>query len=161
MHLIAFVLMLADGALIGTILFHHTAVMALVSSLLGVMYCFCIILALVKQQQSDTPGTVRRVTWASLVFVCVSSFVGYFAIVATLMPDLYYERRGMVNQWDLYQAMFHLSPQHSPSIMTFYLLTAACSVALGALGLIRVKKHRDDSTAPPRPVRNPGGGPRL
>jgi hypothetical protein len=155
MHMITFALMLTDGVLTGIDLLHHTATMTAVSSFLTALYCVCIVVALVKQYESDIPGTVRRITWASIGFVCVSYFLSYVLMVTTLMTR---RPEKMVTQWDMYRAMLDLSPQDSLLVMGIYAFAAACSLVLGALGLVRVKRHREDSAIVSRTGQNSGDG---
>jgi len=157
-HMITFALMLTDGVLIGIDLLHHTMTVAAVSSFLTAAYCICIVAALVKQYESDIPGTVRRITWASIGFVCVSYFLSYVLMVTTLMTS---RPEKMVTQWDMYRAMLDLSPQDSLLVMGVYAFAATCSILLGALGLVRVKKHRDDSASAFRRGQNSGGKTRV
>jgi hypothetical protein len=83
-------------------------------------------------------------TWASLGFLCVSYLLGYVLMVSTLMIR---RPEKMVTQWDMYRVVLDLSPQDSPLVMGVYAFAATCSLVLGALGLVRVKRHRDDSAA--------------
>ena len=161
MHLITFALMLTDGVLTGIILLHHTVAMAAVSSLVTVMYCLCIVAALVKQHKSDIPGAVRRITWASLGFICVSYFLGYILMVLTVPTLMKHRPNSMITQWDMYRAMFDISPQDSPLYMGFGLFGATCSLALGTLGLVRVRRHRDNTVSLSRPAQDSGGEVRV
>jgi hypothetical protein len=147
LHLMAFAFLLLDGILTGIELLYHSAIMTGVSSVLTLIYCILIVVALVKQVESDIPGTVRRITWASLGFICVSYFLGYILMMTTLATT---GPKGMVTQWDMYRIMLELSPQDSPLVMGVYAFAATCSLALGALGLVRVKKHRDHSASASR-----------
>ena len=153
-HLIAFGLILLDGILTSILLLYHTATMTGVSSVLTLTYSILVIAALVKQHESDIPTTVRKITWASLGFVCVSFLLSYVLMMTTLItsnPDR------MITQWDMYRVMLDLSPQDSRLVMGVYAFAAACSLVLGTLGLVRVKRHRDDSASASRPGQNSGG----
>jgi hypothetical protein len=161
MHIITFALMLTDGFLAGINLLHHTVAMTVVSSLLTAVYCICIVAALVKQHESDIPGTVRRITWASLVFVCVSYFLSYVLVVLTIPTLMKHRHDSMITQWDMYRAMLSLSPKDSTLLMVFYMFSAACLLVLGALGLVRVKRHRNDSTNASHTDQNSGGKARV
>ncbi len=158
MHVITFALMLTDGVVTGIDLLHHTVALAVISSLLTAVYCICIVAALVKQYESDIPGTVRRITWASLGFVCVSYFLNYILVVLTFPTLMNRRPDSVITQWDMYRAMFDVSPQDSPLVMGVYAFAAACSLVLGALGLVRVKRHRDDSASASRAGQNSGDG---
>ena len=153
-HMMAFALILLDGILTGINLLHHTVIMATVSSLLTAAYCICMVIALVKQHDGDIPGSVRRVTWASLGFVCVSYFLSYVLMVTSLVTR---KPEKMATQWDMYWAMLSLSPQDSLLAAGVYTFAAVCSLVLGTLGLVRVKKHRDASANATRTVQNLGG----
>ncbi len=153
-HMMAFAVILLDGVLTGSLLLYHTATMAGVSSVLTLAYSILIIVALVKQHESDLPATVRRITWASLGFVCVSYLLSYVLMITTLMSN---RLDRMVTQWDMYRVMLDLSPQDSLPVAVVYAFAAACSLVLGALGLVRVKRHRDDSASASRSGQNSGG----
>ena len=144
LHLMAFAFLLLDGILIGVELLYHSAIVTGVSSVVTLIYCILIIIALVRQIESDIPGGVRKMTWASLGFVCVSYVLGYILMVSTLVAN---RHQGIVTQWDVYRIMLDLSPQDSPLVMGVYAFAAACSLVLGALGLLHVKKHRDHSAS--------------
>jgi hypothetical protein len=154
LHMIAFALLLADGLLIGFTLFHRTPVLAAFSYALGLAYTIFIVIALAKQYGTDIPRSIRKMTWACLGFILVSSFLGYIVMVVTWVTRRPQE---MMNQWGMYRVLLDLSPHDSPFLFYSFIVTAFCSLALGALGLIRVMKHRNGSAATLRPVLNPGG----
>jgi hypothetical protein len=154
LHMMTFALILLDGILTGINLLHHTIVMATVSSLLTAGYCVCIVAALVKQRDSDIPGTIRTITWASLGFVCVSYFLSYILMVTSMVTI---KPEKMATQWDMYWAMLDLSPQESLVAIGVYAFVAACSLALGTVGLFRVKRHRENSANASRADRNSRG----
>jgi hypothetical protein len=148
MHMLAFTLMLADGIAISIDLLHHTRGMIVASLMLSAFYWIMIIIALVKQYGSDIPKPLRGLTWTSLVFICVVSFVDYITIVALMVsrgPKEISTQWDM--QWGMYRTMLDISPQSSPYVMALYGFTAACSLILGTLGLIRVMNHRSASAA--------------
>jgi hypothetical protein len=140
LHLMAFAFLLLDGILIVIELLYHSMVVTGVSSVLTLIYCIFIIIALVRQVESDIPGSVRKMTWASLGFVCVSYFLSYILMVTAFVRD---KSERMITQWDMYRIMLDLSPQDSRLVMGVYAFAAACSLVLGALGLLHVKRHRD------------------
>jgi hypothetical protein len=160
-HMMAFALLLIDGLLTGINLLYHTVAISIVSSFVTVIYCIFIVVALVKQYGSDIPGTVRRVAWASVGFICVSYFLSYILWLTTI-PTLMMQRPdAMMTQWDMYRAMFDLSAQDSQLVMVVYAFTATCSLILGALGLVRVKEHRDRSAGLPHLKQDRGGEVRV
>jgi hypothetical protein len=157
LHMMTFALMLTDGVVTGIDLLHHTVTMTVVSSLLTAACCICIVGALVKQHESDIPGAVRRITWGSLGYVCVSYFLTYILAVLTFPKLMSRRPDSMMTQWNMYRAMFDVSPQDSLPVMGVYAFSATCSLLLGALGVVRVKRHRDDSASASRPGQSSGG----
>jgi hypothetical protein len=133
--------------------------MAVVSSILGAAYFIFIIISLVKQYESDIPSAVRKFTWLSLVFVCISSFVNYTTMMVLTMRQVLHQPNEMVTQWDIYRAMLDLSPQDSPFVMVLYGFVATCSLILGAFGLVRAMNHRQMSTTTSFPDPNFTGDP--
>jgi len=153
-HMIAFAFILADGLLIGIDLLSHSAAMTAVSSVVGLIYCLCIVVALVKQYGSDIPGTLRKLTWASLCFIFVSYCLSYILMVTASMAR---RPKGFITQWEMYRAMLDLSPRESPFLLGIYLFSAACSLTLGGLGLIWVRRHREHAAGARGPGWNGGG----
>jgi hypothetical protein len=160
MHMAAFVLMLANGIALSIGFLHHTRAMAIASSISGAAYFIFIIISLVKQYESDIPGAVRRITWSSLVFICISSFVSYIMMMGFAMRDTLRQPKEMMTQWDMFLAMLDISPQDSSFVMAIYGFAAACPLILGTLGLIRVMNHRTASKTmrfhDPKRTGNPG-----
>ncbi len=145
-HMIAFGLMTATGILTGIMFLYHTVVLSAATSVLGLTYCMCIIIALTKQYGSDIPRIVRGITWASLGFISVSFLLGYILALVTFMPKPRKELAAM-NEWEMYRALLELSPKDSPLVMAVYIFAAVCLFGLGALGLIAVKRHRDNAAS--------------
>ncbi len=154
MHMMAFALMLADGVLTGIDLLHHAPTLIALSSLITAAYCICIVIALVKQHDSNIPSTLRRITWTSLGFVCFSYFLSYVLMVSSLAAI---KPQQFATQWDMYRGMLELSPQDSTLVMIIYAFAATCSLILGSLGLARVKKHRNGSAGVPHSILNSRG----
>jgi hypothetical protein len=145
MHMIAFAFILADGILMGISLFYHHQAITIGSYAAGMAYSIFIVIALAKQYNSDIPGAVRKIAWASLGFICVSSFLMYTIMATTLVV---HRMREGITETDIYRAMLQISPQDSPFLMAVYGFSSACALILGALGLLRVKRHRDHYSQP-------------
>jgi hypothetical protein len=150
-HGMAFALILLAGLLTGILLLHHTPVLSGVSSVLTLLWSVLIIVALVRQYESDIPGSVRGIAWVSLGFLCLTYFLSYVLMISTLVAN---PQQQVATQWDIYRAMLNLSPQDSPFLAALLLFSAASSIALGSLGLLRVRKHRGDFASRPKPDRN-------
>ena len=157
-HVIAFTLLIAVGIIIGIDLLHHRRWMLVASWILSAIYWIFVIIALVKQYGSDIPKSLKKITWASLVFICVSSFVTYITMMVLMVTQ---GPREMATQWDMqwamYRAILDLSPQGSPFVMGLYGCVAACSLILGSIGLVRAMNHRSTAIVTPLSGQNPAG----
>ena len=96
-HLTLFSLMLFDGLLVVLNAFLHLTVFTLLSTLASMGSGICVVVALVKQHQSNIPKTLRNLTWTGLGYVCVTFVMGYiFATILTFQhPQI------MGNQWKI------------------------------------------------------------
>jgi hypothetical protein len=115
-----------------------------------------VIIALVKQHNSDISSALRAITWASLGFVGITFIAGYvISVVFTFKnPGIAY------NQWELFKSMSSLSPWENPLVLGFDIFTIFGAFFLGIPGLLmlkksgsRVKKHIATRVVPSyRPV---------
>lgn len=108
-HLILFALLLLNGVLVISEFFISHVVPTLLSSVAGLGIGIFVIIALVKQHNSDLSGSLRIITWATLGYVCVAFGMGYIVgmVFAFKNPSLAY------NQWELIKALSSLSPWDS------------------------------------------------
>jgi len=155
-HLVLFGLLVLDGVLATSgFLFTHVIV-TILSSVAGICLGIFIIIALVKQHNSDISSVLRAITWASLGFVGITFIAGYVFSVAFAFknPGIVY------NQWELFKSMSSLSPWENPLVLGFYIFTICGAFFLGIPGLLmlkqsgsRVRKHTATRVAPSyRPV---------
>lgn len=97
-----------------------------------------VIIALVKQHQSDMNGALRALTWITLGYVCLGFVIGYvlYSIIAFKNPDI------MNNQWEMIKAISAMSPWDNPFMMSIYIFFICSSLILGISGLILLNKFR-------------------
>ena len=150
-HLTLFSLMLLDGLLVVLNAFLHLSALTLLSTLASMGIGICVIVALVKQYQSDIPQTLRNLTWTGLGYVCVSFIMGYiFTMVLTFQnPQIW------VNQWQIIEQVAAMPFFDNPLVGILHILTLSSACCLGIPGLILINKHRKtlkESPVKPRAV---------
>lgn len=146
-HMIMFALILFEGALASVEFFITHVVPSVLSSLTGLCIGICVILALVKQHNSNLPGSLRAMTWICLGFVCVTFAASYVVGIVYAMknPGLAY------NQWELIKSVSGISPWESPLKMSHNIMVICSALFLGVPGLIILMRSQ-------RKVRTPASG---
>jgi hypothetical protein len=148
MHGVFFFLLLVDGMLACIhLLFQHVA-LSLVSSVLTIAFSICVIVALVKQYNTDIPKRIRLVTWSSFGYVWISYIVGYILTIYLSFLTGGPIQRGM-NQWEYFKTVAELPPYEYPLLLGIYIVFILCSFLLGGIGLIFLRRFRQEYTTPP------------
>ena len=130
-HMGLFLLLLFEGVLVSLGFFVNHVTLTVISSVAGLCTGICVIVALVKQYDSNIGGTLKAITWASLGFVCINFVAGYIISMVFAMrnPDIAY------NQWEMLKSMSLLSPWESPLKLSFDIFTICGALLLGIPGL--------------------------
>lgn len=146
-HVGLFVLLLMDGALVSLGFFFTHVILTIIGSITILCMGIFVIVALVKQQNSNLDGSLRVITWASLGFVCINFVAGYIIsiVFATQNPGIVY------NQWEIFKSMSLLSPWESPLKMSFDIFTICGAVFLGIPGLFMLYRSDSESKAKATP----------
>jgi len=146
-HLILFALLLLNGVLVISEFFISHVVPTLLSTVTGFCIGIFVIIALVRQHNSDLPGSLRIITWTTLGYVCVAFGMGYIVgmVFAIKNPSLAY------NQWELIKALSSLSPWDSSLKLSYNILVLGGAFSLGIPGLIfhRRSGSRGERSATP------------
>jgi len=146
-HLILFALLLLNGVLVISEFFISHVVPTLLSTVTGFSIGIFVIIALVRQHNSDLPGSLRIITWTTLGYVCVAFGMGYIVgmVFALKNPSLAY------NQWELIKAISRLSPWDNSLMLSYNILVLGGAFSLGIPGLIihRQIGSRGGRSAPP------------
>ena len=135
-HLVLFGLLVLKGVLATAgFLFTHVIV-TMLSAIAGICMGIFMIIALVKQHNSDMPNALRATTWACLGFAGITFVAGYVIsmILAFKNPGLAY------NQWELFKSMSSLSPWDNPLVLGFDIFTIGGAIFLGIPGLLLLKQ---------------------
>jgi hypothetical protein len=143
-HLCLFALLVADG-LIAAIGFRFTHVaLTLLGSAVTMLLGICVVMALVKQHESNLKRPLRSLTWLALGYVCFSFIAGYiFSMgIAFKHPEI------LRNQLELFKLLSSTTPWESPLIMTANIIAICGAAVIGIPGLFMLKN-------PQRTIRQP------
>ena len=138
MHMILFGLLLLQGLQAAGGFFSNHVILTLLGSVTSICMGIFVIIALVKQHNSDMPVSLRSITWVSLGYVGIGFIAGY-AVSFTFAfknPNIAY------NQWELLKSISTLSPWESPLILGFNIFTVCGALFLGIPGLLMLKKSK-------------------
>lgn len=140
-HEALFYLLLMDGVLNAAHFFVHGPVLGVIGSLCWVAVSIMVIVALVKQQGGLTGG-LRSITWGAFAYMAVTFLLGYVLVIYETIknPDA---MMAMGNsQWALFMMFSNLSPADNPVLMFGAVLSTACALPLGFMGLVLLQKFR-------------------
>jgi hypothetical protein len=146
-HMGLFVLLLLDGALVSLGFFFTHVSLTIIGSITILCMGIFVIVALVKQQNSNLGGSLRVITWACLGFLCINFVAGYIVSIVFAMqnPGIVY------NQWEIFKSMSLLSPWESPLKLSFDIFTICGAVFLGIPGLFMLNRSDSGSKAEATP----------
>ena len=150
-HLILFGLLVLYGGLATSgFLFNHV-LLTFLNAVVGVCMGIFVIIALVKQHNTDMSTTSKSITWASLGFVSITFLAGYSVsmVFAIKNPGLAY------NQWELFKSISSLSPWDSPFVLGLDIFTTCGGFFLGISGLLALKQWGNRVEAPAATGRMP------
>jgi hypothetical protein len=135
-HLFLFALLVADGLIIAANFMYTHVALTLVGSAITMLLGICVVVALVKQHQSNLKRPLRTLTWAALGYVCFSFIAGYIISmgIAFRHPEI------LRNQWELFKLFAAASPLESPFIMTVHIIAISGAAVIGIPGLFMLKK---------------------
>ena len=147
-HMGLFVVLLIDGVLVCLgFLFPHV-MLTIISSIAGLCLGIFVIVALVKQHDSNIGRSLKAITWACLGFICINFVAGYIIGIVFAMqnPGVVY------NQWELFKSMSLLSPWESPLKLSFDIFTLGGALFLGIPGLFMLYRPDSGSDAKATPT---------
>jgi len=150
-HTGLFVLMLLQGVLVSLGFFLTHVALTIISSITILCMGIFVIVALVKQYESNMSGSLRAITWISLGFICINFVAGYIISIVFAMqnPGIVY------NQWEMFKSMSLFSPWESPLKLSFDIFTICGAVFLGIPGLFMLYRpgSRSKAQATPQAVK--------
>jgi hypothetical protein len=153
-HLLLFAFMIFEGLIGATgFLFNHVA-LTLMGSAIMMLLGICVVLALVKQHESNLKRALRTLTWAALGYVCFSFAVGYIISLGLAFkhPEI------LRNQWELFKLFSSTTPWESPLTMTARIMDLSGAILIGIPGFFLLKNPHQ---AIPQPSALPAAPARI
>jgi hypothetical protein len=134
-HFALFVLLVVDSAYIAFSFFYTHVGLSLLSTAVSLLMGICVIVALVKQHESNLKQSLRTMTWAALGYVCFSFVAGYVVSITLTFkhPEIWQ------NQWELFKLLSSISPLESPLLMTVNIIALSGAIFIGIPGLLMLK----------------------
>lgn len=134
-HLILFALLVADGLIVAASFMLTHIALTLMGTAVTMLLGISVVVALVKQHESDLKRPLRTMTWAALGYVCFSFVAGYVISmgIAFRHPEI------LRNQWELFKLFAATSPWESPLIMTVHVIAISGAALIGIPGLLMMK----------------------
>jgi len=136
-HAILFIALLAVAAAMMLNIFLPSTPVVLLELLVDGVLAIALIIALVKQHQTDLKPAVRVVTWIAAGVVGFGYIVGY--VIMFLITAGGHNPDG--TQWGYIRGVAELQPLETPWWLVILSITAAVNVALGVTGLLFLQKH--------------------
>ena len=137
-HMMLFVLLSFNGLLVtaGFVLNH--AGLTLLGTIVVLAMGICVVVALVKQHESNLKHSVRTMTWAALGYVCFSFVSSYIISVGLAFknPDV------IQNQWEMIKLFSKTTPWDSALMMTLNVIALGGAVAIGIPGICLLRKYQ-------------------
>jgi hypothetical protein len=140
-HLLLFSAMIVEAISTGLNFLVHSEMVLLIKMLIGLALTTLLIIALVKQQNTNLTKTIQGFTWAGLGYLCLTFLGGsiFGFIVSIDHPEI------SNNQWKLIQTIAAIEPLDSSFLTFYYSASICCALILGGLGLALLYEFNNDS----------------
>ena len=151
-HFALFVLLVVESVYVILSFFYAHVALSLLNTALSMLMGICVIVALVKQHESNLKQSLRTLTWAALGYVCFSFVARYFVSLTLTFkhPEIWH------NQWELFKLISSISPRDSFLLMGVNIVALSAAIFIGIPGLVLLKNPQQTihqpSTLPTRPV---------
>ena len=151
-HFALFGLLVVDSLFITCSFVYTHVALSLAGTAVSMLLAICVIVALVKQHESNLKQSLRKVTWAALGYVCFSFVAGYVVTMAVTFkhPEIWQ------NQWEMFKLLSNISPWESPLLMTVNIIALCGALIISIPGLFMLKNPqpaiRKPSVLPASPI---------
>jgi hypothetical protein len=142
-HQLLFAMLLLDVVITAVDFLVNNLGLTLASTLLTFAILGILITALVRQQQSDIPTKLRRLTWVTLGYLILLMALGYVHLMVMSVQN----PRIQGDQWEWLKLVSQQSPDESVLLLVMYLLSIFGSLALGLLGMLALREHHRNHPA--------------
>ena len=144
LHEVAFFVLLLYGFIGFIDILHNHIVITLSGIALFIGVMFLVIIALIKQNDTNLNGDVRTFTWATGVYLWVTILIGQMYNVFISLND----RKAVMSMWEWIETVSVSSYVAPPFLMGFSIFCTLCSVVLAIFGLILLRRSPGDRLDP-------------
>jgi Flp pilus assembly protein TadB len=145
-HLMLFALLIFDGLIVASGFVSNHVGLTVLSTVVMMMIGICVVVALVKQNQSNLKRSLRIMTWAALGYVCFSFVSAYVLSLGLAFKN----PQAIRNQLELIKLFASVTPWDSPFLMTINILALSATFAIGIAGLCMLKNPWQTNPQPSR-----------
>jgi hypothetical protein len=143
-HLLVFALLILEGLIAAAGFLSSHVALNLIGAAIMMVLGICVVLALVRQHESNLKKVLRTLTWAALGCVGFSFVTGYIISLelAFKHPEI------LRNQWELVKLFSSATPWESPLMMTANIIDLSGAAFIGIPGLFMLKNPHQGISQP-------------
>jgi hypothetical protein len=138
-HTAMFYALIISGILSSIDFVHKSVPITTVQMIWSSGLSILLIIALVKQQGSGLRQWTRRLTWATLGFLCAVSFIIYITVIFLT----FHSRTAMYTTWDYMRMLSSVSPYDNSFLMVIYVVSISYCLTAGIAGLALMSSDKN------------------
>lgn len=144
-HEVLFLVLVLDGMLTSVAFYYSHILLTLLAFGVNIAVGISVIVALVKQHQSDMKQKLQGMVWTIFGYWCICMLISYIVYFGILVKN----SAAMHNQWEYLKAASALAPHDSLFLLSVYTFTMACSFSFGVIGIMWLRNFRQEHSVPP------------
>jgi hypothetical protein len=151
-HLSVFSLLALNAIFISIDIFYQNIVLSLISSTVVMAIVVLLIIALIKQKNSDLYKSIKVVTWSIIVYLCIITISSYAITLFVTIQN----QEVAYNQLELLKKISALSPLSNSWLLGLSIFSLAYSSSIGISGILFIMKFQREyrSMQEQGPVKN-------
>jgi len=130
-HTTLFYVLIMSGILTSIDFLHRSIPLTTFQMICSSGLSVLLIVALVKQQGSGISQWTRRLTWTTLGFMCVFSFIMYIIVMFLTFQS----KTAIYTTWDYMRMLSSVSPYDNSFLLVIYVVSISYCVTAGIAGL--------------------------
>ena len=140
LHLIVFSLLIFTAVFTAVDIFYQNFIFSLINSAAALTMIILLIIALIKQKDSDIYKSIKAMAWSTVGYVCIITFFSYILSFIMTLQD----QRVIYSQWELIKKISELSPLSNPWLLGLSVFSFIFSFVIGISGLVLIMKFRQE-----------------
>jgi hypothetical protein len=139
-HRALFLALLAEAGTDGLKILWRSELVVLLGMIAGTVSMAGVVIALVKQQQTDLRFPVRALTWVAAGFIGLQRMTSYIILVV-MMQSQHVD----TTQWGYIRALARLRPLETPWLLALLSISAGAAALFGAVGLLLLPRKPESA----------------